>query len=344
MIEKTINTRFGIATLNKNGYYEVEENGRKVNLHKLIYIANNGEIPEGYTIHHKNGVKTDNDPRNLVAMPKRYHKLVHDGYNDKSKRGVKMNNKKLCKTIEKLQEGLNLARAELKELRENNDKYCDNVAEKELLLAEKEKEILEYKETIEKLIEENKELGEKNKELRLVLLDVQALLQEAEDEITILEYEKKNQEKELVKTKEELEETHKELQQINEENKELKKQIEEDSNRIDSVELMLNDIQDEVNEILDEEEDLRVETEDLMNDINNIENNNFGFTEAGFRSLPDEVKADIRKQAKESFEERLINIKIRFDKLKGRQGELQALYNGICRRRQKLQNNGVLNK
>ena len=154
MIEKTINTRFGIATLNNSGYYEVERNGKKENLHKLIYLANNGEIPEGYTIHHKNGVKTDNDPRNLVAMPKRYHKLVHDGYNDKSKRGVKMNNKKLCKTIEKLQEGLNLARAELKELRENNDKYCDNVAEKELIIAEKEKEILEYKERIEKLIED----------------------------------------------------------------------------------------------------------------------------------------------------------------------------------------------
>ena len=106
---------------------------------------------------------------------------------------------------------------------------------------------------------------------------------------------------------------------------------------------MLDDIVDEIDEIVVEEDDLRVETEDLMNDINNIENNNFGFTEAGFRSLPDEVKADIRKQAKESFEGRLINIRIRFDKLKGRQGELQALYNGICRRRQRLQDKGVLN-
>lgn len=343
MIEKTINTRFGIATLNKNGYYEVERNGKKVNLHKLIYLANNGEIPKGYTIHHKNGIKTDNDPRNLVAMPKKYHKLVHDGYNDKSKRGVKMNNKKLCKTIEKLQEQINFAREELKELRENNDKYCDNVAEKELLLAEKEKEILKYKEKIEKLIEENKKFAERTNELRLVLLDVQALLKEAEDEIIILNYEKENKEKELAETKEELEETHTELQQITEENKQLKKQIDEDRNRMDSLDLMLSDIQDEVNEIIDEEDDLRVETEDLMNDINNIENNNFGFTEAGFRSLPEEVKADIRKQAKESFEGRLINIRIRFDKLKGRQGELQALYNGICRRRQRLQDKGVLN-
>lgn len=343
MIEKKINTRFGIATLNKNGYYEVEENGRKVNLHKLIYIANNGEIPEGYTIHHKNGVKTDNDPRNLVAMPKIYHKLVHDGYNDKSKRGVKMNNKKLCKTIEKLQEGLNFAREELKELKANNERYSDAVAEKELIIAEKEREILKLLKENEEAIKENKELKEKAQELRLVLLDVQALLQEAEDEITILNYEVKNKDNELSKTKEELEETRTELQQINKENKELKTQIEEDSNRIDSLDLMLNDIQDEVDEIVAEEEDLRVETEDLMNDINNIENNNFGFTEAGFRSLPEEVKADIKKQATKSFEGRLINIRIRFDKLKGRQGELQALYNGICRRRQRLQDKGVLN-
>ncbi len=122
MIKQTINTKYGIATLNKSGYYEVERNGKKVNLHKLIYIANYGEVPKGYTIHHKNGVKISNDPKNLVAMPKRYHKLVHEGYNDNSKRGVKMNNKKLCKTIEKLQESLNFARAELKELRENNER------------------------------------------------------------------------------------------------------------------------------------------------------------------------------------------------------------------------------
>ena len=343
MIEKTINTRFGIATLNKSGYYEVERNGKKENLHKLIYLANNGEIPEGYTIHHKNGVKTDNDPRNLVAMPKRYHKLVHDGYNDKSKRGVKMNNKKLCKTIEKLQEQINFARKELKELRENNERYSDAVAEKELFIAEKEREILKLLKENEQLIKENKELSEKAKELRLVLLDVQSLLQEAEDEITILNYDIKHKGEEIFNLKHELEETHNELKQSNKENEELKIQIEEDRNRIDSLDIMLDDIVDEIDEIVVEEDDLRVETEDLMNDINNIENNNFGFTEAGFRSLPDEVKADIKKQAKESFEGRLINIRIRFDKLKGRQGELQALYNGICRRRQRLQDKGVLN-
>lgn len=342
MVEKTINTRFGIATLNESGYYVVERNGNKVNLHKLIYIANNGEVPKGYTIHHKNGVKTDNDPRNLVAMPKRYHKLVHDGYNDNSKRGVKMNNKKLCKTIEKLQEGLNFARAELKELKENNERYTDNLAEKDLLIAEKEKEILEYKEKLEKLVEENKELAERNKELGLVLSDVKELLQEAEDEITILNYENKKKDKELAETKEELETTHEELQQIRKENEELKTKVEEDSNRIDGLDVLLNDLQDELDEIIMEEDDLRNETEVLMEDVNNLENSTFGLSEEGFNSLPEEAKIEFKRNANKAIEVRLANIRVRFDNLKGRHGELQALYNGICRRRQKLQLNGML--
>jgi chromosome segregation ATPase len=342
MIKKKINTKYGIATLNKNGYYEVERNGNKVNLHKLIYIANNGEVPKDYTIHHKNGVKTDNDPRNLVAMPKRYHKLVHDGYNDNSKRGVKMNNKKLCKTIEKLQEGLNFAREELKELKENNERYTDNLAEKELLIAEKEKEILDYKEKLEKLVEENKELAERNKELRLVLLDVEALLQEANDEITILNYEIRNKDKELAETKEELKTTHKELQKISKENQELKTKVEEDSKRIDNLDILMNDLQDEINEVLNEEDELRTETEELIDDIDNLENSTFGLTEAGFNSLPEEAKIEFRRNASKAIEHRLLDIRVRFDKLKGRHGELQALYNGICRRRQKLQLNGIL--
>lgn len=343
MIEKTINTRFGIATLNNSGYYEVERNGKKENLHKLIYLANNGEIPEGYTIHHKNGVKTDNDPRNLVAMPKRYHKLVHDGYNDKSKRGVKMNNKKLCKTIEKLQEGLNFARAELKELKANNERYSDAVAEKELIIAEKEREILKLLKENEEAIKENKELKEKAQELRLVLLDVQALLQEAEDEITILNYEVKNKDNELSKTKEELEETRSELQQINKENKELKTQIEEDSNRIDSLGLVLSDLQDEINEVVTEEDDLQTETEVLIDDIDNLENSTFGLSESAYNSLPEATKTEFKRNATKAIELRLVDIRVRFDKLKGRHGELQALYNGICRRRQRLQDKGVLN-
>lgn len=62
-----------------------------------------------------------------------------------------MNNKKLCKTIEKLQEQINFAREDLKELKANNERYSDNVAEKELFIAEKEREIL-------KLLKENEQL------------------------------------------------------------------------------------------------------------------------------------------------------------------------------------------
>lgn len=342
MIKKIINTRFGIATLNNSGYYEVDQNGKKVNLHKLIYIANHGEVPKGYTIHHKNGVRTDNDPRNLVAMPKRYHKLVHDSYNDNSIRGVKMNNKKLCKTIEKLQEGLNFAREELKELRENNERYVDNIAEKELLIAEKEKEIFGYIDELNKLVEENKALAEKNEELRLVLLDANALLHEVQDEIIILEYEVKNKDKELSKMGEELEETQNELKQVRKENEELKVQVEEDSKRMDSLDVLLEDIQEELDELKTEECDLQTESEELLEDINGLENSTFGFSESGYNSLPETTKTELKTNALKAFRVRLGNIKARVDEIKSKFGVLQAEYNSICARRQKLQLKGRL--
>lgn len=342
MIKRTIDTRFGIATLNKSGYYEVEQNGKKVNLHKLVYVANYGEIPEGFTIHHKNGVKTDNDPKNLVAMPKRYHKLVHDSYNDDSKRGVKMNNKKLCKTIEKLQEGLNFAREELKELRENNERYIDNIAKKELLIAKKEKEIRGYIDKLNKLVEENKELAKKNEELRLVLLEVGALLHEAEDEITILNYEIRNKDKEISNLRDEAVETQNELKQLKKENGELKAQVEEDGKRIDSLEIFLEDIQDDVNQIELEECDLQVETNELIEDMDNLENSTFGFSEAGYNTLPETTKTELKENAYKAFELRLVDIKVRLDELKSKGDKLKAAYNWICERRQKLQLEGKL--
>ena len=342
MIEKTINTRFGVATLNKSGYYEVEQNGKKVNLHKLIYVANYGEVPEGYTIHHKNGVRTDNDPRNLVAMPKRYHNLVHDAYNDNSRRGVKMNNKKLCKTIEKLQEGLNFAREELKELRENNERYVDNIAEKELLIAKKENEIRGYIDELNKLVEENKELAEKSEELRLVLLDAKALLHDAEDEIIILNYEIKNKNKEISNLREEVAGTQKELKQVSKENEELKAQVEEDSKRMDSLDVLLEDIQNDINQLELEECDLKTESEELLEDINGLENSTFGFSESGYNSLPETTKTELKTNALKAFKVRLGDIKARFDEIKSKIGVLQAQYNGICERRQKLQLKGKL--
>lgn len=35
--------------------------------------ANSRQVPEGYVIHHINGIRSDNRPENLLAMPKRNH-------------------------------------------------------------------------------------------------------------------------------------------------------------------------------------------------------------------------------------------------------------------------------
>jgi DNA-directed RNA polymerase subunit RPC12/RpoP len=38
--------------------------------------ANNKPLPDGWIIHHLNGIKDDNQPKNLVALPSKKHFLV----------------------------------------------------------------------------------------------------------------------------------------------------------------------------------------------------------------------------------------------------------------------------
>lgn len=45
--------------------------------HILVWEEANGKpLPEGWIIHHLNGIKTDNRIKNLVALPERKHRLV----------------------------------------------------------------------------------------------------------------------------------------------------------------------------------------------------------------------------------------------------------------------------
>ena len=45
--------------------------------HRLVWEAVHGPIPEGYIIHHINGIKDDNRIENLEAMPRRKHNDQH---------------------------------------------------------------------------------------------------------------------------------------------------------------------------------------------------------------------------------------------------------------------------
>ena len=69
----TVINRFGkkVGFKHKNGYMHVSINGKQVLMHRFVYEAFNGEIPEGYEIDHKNTVRDDNRLENLrIATPK----------------------------------------------------------------------------------------------------------------------------------------------------------------------------------------------------------------------------------------------------------------------------------
>ena len=75
-----IKTKFGTATINNKGYYQItstkEGNFGKL-LHRLIYEDEVGIIPDGYHIHHINKNRTDNTISNLQALPLSEHSKIH---------------------------------------------------------------------------------------------------------------------------------------------------------------------------------------------------------------------------------------------------------------------------
>lgn len=65
--------------LSNQGYFEsTAEHGSK-GLHRAIWEAHNGPIPEGFHIHHRNEIKTDNRIENLECILGRVHSFKHYG-------------------------------------------------------------------------------------------------------------------------------------------------------------------------------------------------------------------------------------------------------------------------
>lgn len=58
-------------------YVQVRVDGKRIYLHRKVYLDINGEIPEGCIVHHKNENKRDNSPHNLGAVAVEKH-LPHD--------------------------------------------------------------------------------------------------------------------------------------------------------------------------------------------------------------------------------------------------------------------------
>jgi len=64
----------------KTGYYlsakSIHE-GKRIRLHRYVWITEKGEIPEGYDVHHKDENKDDNDIGNLVLLNGVKHQKYH---------------------------------------------------------------------------------------------------------------------------------------------------------------------------------------------------------------------------------------------------------------------------
>ncbi len=62
----------GYSFVRMPGHPKADNRGY-VREHVLVYLKHIGAIPEGWHVHHKNGIKTDNRPENLEAMPLQKH-------------------------------------------------------------------------------------------------------------------------------------------------------------------------------------------------------------------------------------------------------------------------------
>lgn len=63
--------------IQSKGYMQVEIEGKKKLVHRLVYEAFHGNIPQGFDVHHINHVKTDNRMINLDIIKRELHGFLH---------------------------------------------------------------------------------------------------------------------------------------------------------------------------------------------------------------------------------------------------------------------------
>ena len=67
----------GGKILAANGYIRVRHNNDYVLEHRKVWEDTYGIIPNGFQIHHKNGIKTDNRIENLTLLSNTEHQKLH---------------------------------------------------------------------------------------------------------------------------------------------------------------------------------------------------------------------------------------------------------------------------
>ena len=71
-------TKYGNGNQRTDGYIQITSGPYKGKLlHRLIYEEIYGSIPEGFSIHHIDGDKTNNNPGNLMLLSKSNHHKLH---------------------------------------------------------------------------------------------------------------------------------------------------------------------------------------------------------------------------------------------------------------------------
>jgi uncharacterized protein YbdZ (MbtH family) len=75
-------------TLRNNGYYSLTTNERTL-MHRYVWQKENGKIPKGWDIHHKNENKADNRIENLECLSKSEHTRLYSPHNNQYTKGRK---------------------------------------------------------------------------------------------------------------------------------------------------------------------------------------------------------------------------------------------------------------
>jgi hypothetical protein len=101
-MNNVLHTKFGTARINAEGYYYIssrKEGNMLEYLHRLIFKDfYKCEIPKGYHIHHKNGIKTDNCILNLQLINGKEHSSLHSAEGNEYWKG----NNHTLETIKKM--------------------------------------------------------------------------------------------------------------------------------------------------------------------------------------------------------------------------------------------------